>query len=106
MKAEIVYRTDHFEAQAFYDSHGEREFISITHSGPMNEFVSLLYEEDGAHRFSKWLEKRVSEPITLDPEFSQFFAIAQSQEEAEKWMRKASAVLDKSIEQYSSLFML
>lgn len=105
MKTELVHKTEHFEAVAFYDVHGELDFISITHSGPKNEFVDKLYEEDGAYGFAKWLEKRVDVGIVLDPEFSQFFANSTSLEMTEKWMRKATSVLNKAIDQYNSLFM-
>jgi len=106
MKADIVFRTDHFVATAFYRPDELLDFISITQVSPSNEFIDRLYEDDGAYGFSKWLEKRVDVPITLDPEFRQFFARAQNLEQAQKWMRKASSVLDKSIGQYNLLFML
>jgi hypothetical protein len=104
MRTEVICRTNHFEAVAFHHQNGDLDFISIVHIAHPNEFVDKLYDEDGAYGFSKWLEKRVNEPIDLDPEFSQFFANTRDPEIAKEWVRKASNVLDQSISEYKSLF--
>lgn len=104
MKAEIVHRTEHFVAQAFFDSHDDLDFISITHDQKRNEFVDKLYEQDGAYGFAKWLEKRVETQLVLDPEFSQFFANSTDLERTKQWMKEATAALNLGIMQYRALF--